>query len=112
MARAGVQVQGGPWRGGPSVHAGAPGHHQPLKLGGNLSQDAVDAHLWFSGVGLLAHGAGELLAVVPVALQAGLAEAVAARCGDGLHEHLQTDGAGELVLGEDSAPVGAHVWET
>ena len=36
----------------------------------------------------------------PVAQQAGLAEAVAAWRGDGLHEHLQTDGAAELVLRE------------
>lgn len=49
--------------------------------------------------------------MVPVALQAGLAEAVAAGRGDGLHEHLQTDGAAELVLGEDPASRGAYAWK-
>lgn len=99
-----AQVQcGSPW--------GSPGQHQPLELGRDFSQDPVDAHLGFFGVALLAHGADELLAVVPVALQAGLAEAVATRCGDGLHEHLQTDGAAELLLREESAARRTHACE-
>lgn len=99
-----AQIQcGSPW--------GNPGQHQPLELGGDFSQDPVDADLGFFGVALLAHGADELLAVVPVALQAGLAEAVATRRGDGLHEHLQTDGAAELLLREDSATRRAHACE-
>lgn len=77
-------------------------NRQALELGAYFGQNPVDAHLRSPVVGLLAHGAQELLAVVPVALKAGLAEAVAAGCGDGLQEHLQTDGAGELVLREDS----------
>lgn len=96
------QVERGPPR-GPS------GQHQPLELGGDFGQDPVDAHLGPLGVALLAHGAQELLAVVPVALQTGLAEAVSAGRGDGLHEHLQADGAGELVLGEDAPSRRAHV---
>lgn len=89
-------------RGGPSTH------RQALELRRNLRQHPVDAHLGPFGVALLAHGADELLAVVPVALQAGLAEAVAARRGNGLHKHLQTDGAAELLLREESASRGAH----
>lgn len=49
--------------------------------------------------------------MVPVALQAGLAEAVAAGCGDGLHEHLQTDGAAELLLREEPARWRAQAWK-
>lgn len=49
--------------------------------------------------------------MVPVALQAGLAEAVAAGRGDGLHEHLQTDGAAELVLGEEASSWRADAWK-
>lgn len=84
----------------------APGrlcHHQTLELAGDLRQDPVDAHLGFSAVALLAHGAQEPLAVVPVALQTCLTEAVAARSGDGLHKDLQTNGATELVLREHPA---------
>lgn len=101
-ARIRTQAQHGTPRGGPSAH------RQALELRGNLRQHPVDAHLGLFGVALLAHGADELLAVVPVALQAGLAEAVATRSGNGLHEHLQTDGAAELLLGEESASRRAH----
>lgn len=90
------------------VHQGTPRGGQALELRGNLRQHPVDAHLGLFGVALLAHGADELLAVVPVALQAGLAEAVAARRGNGLHKHLQTDGAAELLLGEEPASRRAH----
>ncbi len=79
------------------------GHRgETLELFGDLGQHAVDAELWLSGEGFLAHGAQELLAVIPVALQTGLTESVAAGSGDGLDEDLQTDGAGELLLRQDS----------
>lgn len=109
-----VQIQcGSPWCGSssPSTFTSPFSHHQPLKLGGDFSQDPVDTHLRFFGECLLAHGAGELLAVVPVSLQAGLAEAVATGCGDRLHEHLQTDGAAELLLWEDPASWRAYAWK-
>lgn len=86
--------------------------HQALELGGYFSQDPVDAHLWFSGVALLAHGAQELLAVVPVARQAGLAEAVTAGRRYRLHKYFQTDGAGELVLREAPATRRADAWKS
>lgn len=79
------------------------GHRgQTLELFSDLGQHAVDTELWFSGEGFLAHGTQELLAVIPEALQAGLTESVAAGSGDGLDEDLQTDGAGELLLRQDS----------
>ena len=106
------------WRGHPArvtarIHPRSPRggprtHRQALELRGNLRQHPVDAHLGLSGVALLAHGADKFLAVVPVALQAGLAEAVATRRGNGFHKHLQTDGAAELLLGEQSASWRAH----
>lgn len=78
------------------------GHRgQTLELFGDLGQHTVDAELWLSGEGFLAHGAQELLAVIPKALQTGLTESVAAGSGDGLDEDLQTDGAGELLLRQD-----------
>lgn len=101
-ARTRAQIHHGAPRGGPSAH------RQALELGRNLSQHPVDAHLWLFGVALLAHGADEFLAVVPVALQTGLTEAVAARRGHGFHEHLQADGAAELLLGEESSSRRAH----
>ncbi len=82
------------------VNRGHRGH--TLELFGDLGQHAVDAELWFSGEGFLAHGAYELLAVIPEALQTGLTESMAAGSGDGLDEDLQTDGAGELLLRQDS----------
>lgn len=96
-ARVRTQIHHGTPRGGPSTH------RQALELRRNLGQHPVDAHLGLFGVALLAHGADKFLAVVPVALQAGLAEAVATRRGNGFHKHLQTDGAAELLLGEESA---------
>lgn len=74
------------------------GGGQTLELLGDLGQHAVDAELGFFGEGFLAHGAEELLAVVPEALKTRHAEGVTAGSGDGLHEHLQTDGTGELLL--------------
>lgn len=80
------------------------GHRgQTLELFSDLGQHAVDTELWFSGEGFLAHGTQELLAVIPEALQTGLTESVAAGSGDGLDEDLQTDGAGELLLRQDSS---------
>lgn len=96
-----AQVERGSAWGSSGSSSSSPARHQSLELGRNLRQDSVDAHLWLLGVAFLAHGAEELLAVGPVALQAGLAEAVATWGGHGLHKHLQADGAAELILGEN-----------
>lgn len=74
------------------------GGGQTLELLGDLGQHEVDAELWFFGEGFLAHGADELLAVVPEALKTRHAEGVTAGSGNGVYEHLQTDGTGELLL--------------
>lgn len=87
---------------------GSSGHCQALKLCGNLRQDPVNAHLRPFGVALFAHGADKFLAVVPVALQAGLTEAVATRRGHRFHKHFQTDGAAELLLREEATSWRAH----
>ena len=48
--------------------------------------------------GLFAEGALAQLSGVPVAADAGLAEAVTAWGGDGVVKHIQTDGTLELLL--------------
>ena len=55
-------------------------------------------------VRLFADGAEEGLVagrLIPVAGDAGQAEAVSAGRGHGVGEHVQADGAGELVLGQE-----------
>lgn len=77
---------------------------QQLELLGDLLEGAVDVELGPPAEGLLADGAEAGLAAgrrVPVAGDAGQAEAVSAGRGDGVGKHVQADGACELVLGQE-----------
>ena len=77
---------------------------QQLELLGDVLEDAVDVELGPPAVRLFADGAEKGLVadhLVPVAGDAGQAETVSAGRGHGVGEHVQADGAGELVLGQE-----------
>lgn len=91
LARRGRRRRRGPRR----------GDHVPEDLG-QLLEGGVDAQLRPDAVGPPAGGADAGLAAVPRCLDAGLAEVMAARSGDGVDERLLADGAVELFFQQDS----------
>ena len=76
-------------------------------MSGQLRDEGVDLQLWSTGKNPFAVGTLALDGLVPVFSDAALAEVVTTWCADWLSEHVQTNGAQELIFSQQTG--GRHI---